>query len=194
MKNLSKAFLNIEKELNKSEMSQKYDVLVANNDLLIVKMDKTMYEDVHQNSLDEDNRRFVPDEVFETLEDAIEVVDFIIQSYDSEEGPFIFAIIRRSDDANIGYVQLVKIEDGWEIGYHIAKRFTGKGYATQAVRLFLEYLSFNTELGEIIGVALADNVASRKVLQKCGFELSYEGEGPYQGSNRNIIKTIKYLN
>ena len=29
-----------------------------------------MVEDVHLNSLDEDNRKFNPDEVFETMEDA----------------------------------------------------------------------------------------------------------------------------
>ena len=33
------------------------------------------------------------------------------------------------------FVQLVPIADGkWEIGYHVAKAFTGKGYATDAKR------------------------------------------------------------
>ena len=33
-----------------------------------------MAYDVWQNSLDEDNRKYVPDEVFETLEEAQEVI------------------------------------------------------------------------------------------------------------------------
>ena len=165
-------------------------LLIKDDVLSIVQMDTSMYFDVWQNSLDENNRRFVPDEVFETLEDAKEVVDFIIESYQSKDGPFIYAVIRNSDNANIGYVQLVKIEEGWEIGYHIAKQYNGNGYATKAVSLFLKYLKENTEHKEIYGVALADNTASRRVLEKNGFVLFFEGEGPYQGERKKIIKTI----
>ena len=38
--------------------------------LIITKFTMDMARDVHINSLDEDNRRFVPDEVFETAEEA----------------------------------------------------------------------------------------------------------------------------
>ena len=156
-------------------------------------MNTTMYFDVWQNSLDENNRRFVPDEVFETLDDAKEVVDQLIACYQSEEGPFVYTVIRNEDGKNIGYVQLIKIDEGWEIGYHIAQSYCGNGYATEAVMLFLNYLKQNKNLKEIYGVALADNFASRKVLTKNGFELIYEGNGMYQGKIRNIIKTIKQL-
>ena len=84
--------------------------LISDKELSIVEMDKTMYQDVWKNSLDENNRRFVPDEVFETLEDAIEVVDQIIECYKDKDGPFVYAIIRNEDQTNIGYVQLVQIE------------------------------------------------------------------------------------
>ena len=156
-------------------------------------MDESMYEDVYRNSQDEDNRRFVPDEVFDSLEETKEVVDHIIASYDSVDGPFIYAVIRKKDYANIGYVQLVKIEEGWEVGYHIAKRYTGHGYATEAVKLFLDYIKDNMDTKQVYGIALFENKASRRVLEKCGFELIYEGNGIYQGSERKIIRTIKRL-
>ena len=157
-------------------------------------MNQSMCYDVYKNSQDEDNRRFVPDEVFESLEEATEVVEQIIKSYENEDGPFVYAVIRKGDSLNISYVQLVKINEGWEIGYHIAKQYTGNGYATEASKLFLDYLKDNMNLEKIYGVALADNKASRRVLEKCGFELIYEGMGLYQGKSREIIKTIKYLN
>ena len=165
--------------------------IIDSNRLSITKMDKSMYYDVYRNSLDEDNRKFVPDEVFDSLEEASEVVNQIIQNYDSEDGPFVYAVIRKEDNQNMGYVQLVKIENGWEIGYHIAKLFTGHGYATEAVNLFLDYLKKNSDLKEIYGIALAKNKASRRVLEKCGFKLIFEGDGIYQGNRRKIIKTIK---
>ena len=168
-------------------------MLISNNNLIIIKMDLSMSFDVYKNSQDEDNKKFVPDEVFESEEEARKVIKSIIKSYDSKEGPFIYAVIRKSDNANIGYIQLVQIEEGWEIGYHIAKVYTGNGYATEAVNLYVEYLKKNTDIKEIYGVALADNFASRRVLEKCGFKLYFEGVGIYQGKRRKIIKTIRQL-
>ncbi len=167
--------------------------LIKNELLSIVNLDESMCFDIWQNSLDDNNRRFVPDEVFETLEIATEVVHDLIKSYENEEGPFIYPVLRNADNANMGYVQLVKIEEGWEIGYHIAQKYCGNGYATNAVSLFLDYLKRETNIKEIYGVALMDNFASRRVLEKNGFKLIFEGEGMYQGEIRKIVKTIKKL-
>lgn len=178
--------------VNKDNVSPK--IIIARSDRVeIVTMDFSMVYDVWRNSLDSDNRTFVPDEVFETLEEANAVVEQIIKNYETKDGPFIYAVIRKEDQANLGYVQLIKIEEGYEIGYHIAKLYTGRGYATEAVNLFLDYLKKNTELDTIIGIALANNKASRRVLEKCGFTLIFEGRGLYQGRKRKIIRTIKHL-
>ena len=167
--------------------------LIENEILSIRLLDISMTEDIWQNSLDEDNRRFVPDEVFETLEETKNVIEYLIKSYESEDGPYIYPVIRKEDDANIGYVQLVKIKEGWEIGYHIAKKYTNHGYASMSVMLFLDYLKANKDIKEIYGIALSENKASVRVLEKCGFILFFEGYDMYQGKKRKIIKTIKTL-
>ena len=46
--------------------------------LTITEFTPDMAQAVHENSLDEDNRRFVPDEGFETVEDAAETIDFLM--------------------------------------------------------------------------------------------------------------------
>ena len=168
-------------------------VLIQNERISIVNMNLDMAEDVWQNSLDEDNRRFVPDEVFETLEDAKEVINWIIGNYEIKENALIYAVIRNEDNANLGYVQLVKIEEGWEIGYHIAKKYTGQGYATEAVNLFLDYVKQKGLTKEVYGVALSENKASLRVLEKCGFIKYFEGIAPYQGQPKSVVKTIKRL-
>ena len=179
-----KNIVNKEMHLNKS-------VLIENEYLQIVKMDKSMYFDIYRNSLDENNQKYTPDEVFNSLEETSEVVNQIIDNYNSENGPFVYSVIRKKDNANLGYVQLVKLEEEWEIGYHIANVYAGNGYATQAVKLFIDYLHKNTNLKQIFGITLTVNKASRRVLEKCGFELIYEGDGLYQGTKRKIVKTIK---
>ena len=46
--------------------------------LIITEFDEGMAQAVHENSLDDDNRRFAPDEVFETVEAARETVQFLM--------------------------------------------------------------------------------------------------------------------
>lgn len=166
-------------------------VLVKTKRLYITEFTPDMANDVHVNSLDEDTRRFVPDEVFETPEDAKETVEFLMSQYGSAEGPQVYAVITKDGDRNIGYVQLVPIGNGkWEIGYHIAKPYTGRGYATEAVKAFLPVMAENLGISEVYGIRLMENTASGRVLQKCGFEPFFEGEGEYHGGVHQIRKSV----
>ena len=157
--------------------------------LLIREFDLSMAKAVHENSLDDDNRKYVPDEVFETEDDARETIEFLIGRYSSEDGPFVYPVLTKMNE-NIGYVQLAPIEDGWEIGYHIAEKYTGNGYASEAVSAFLPVIAEKKSLSEIYGICLEENIASLKVMEKCGFEKLFVGEGDYQGKKSPIVKTI----
>ena len=159
--------------------------------LVITEFTPDMVRDVHLNSLDEDNRRFVPDEVFETEEDARETVAFLISQYGGLEGPLAYPVFTKAGRENIGYVQMVPLGDGsWEIGYHIAKGQTGKGYATEAVRAFLPVMAEKIGIREVLGICLRENAASERVLVKCGFVPVFRGTGDYQGAKREIFKSI----
>ena len=161
--------------------------------LVITEFTRDMARDVHENSLDEDNRRFVPDEVFETVEEAQETVDFLMSRYGGTEGPLVYPVLKKSGE-NIGYVQLAPLEGGtWEIGYHIAQRYTRKGYATEAVRAFLPVAAKAVGTDEVHGICLKENTASKRVLLKCGFEPVFEGTGEYQGEEREVFRSVREL-
>jgi len=154
-------------------------------------MTMDMAMDIHKNSLDEDTRRFVPDEVFETLEDAQETLEFLMSRYGSADGPLVYALITKDKDRNIGYVQLVPAGDGkWEIGYHVAEAFTGKGYATEAVSAFLPVITGQVGVTEVYGIRLLENTASGRVLEKCGFQTIFTGAGAYHGGVHEISKSV----
>lgn len=155
--------------------------------LVITEFTMEMAYDVHVNSLDEDNRRFVPDEVFETEEDARETVEFLMSQYEGGEGPFVYPVLLKTGE-NIGYVQLVPIEEGWEIGYHIAKQYTRNGYAVEAVKAFLPYMMNKMGQKEVAGICLAENIGSCIVMERSGFVKIFEGMGMYQGEQRIICK------
>ena len=159
--------------------------------LVITEFTADMARDVHLNSLDEDNRRFVPDEVFETEEEARETLAFLMPQYGKTEGPLAYPVLTKAGGENIGYVQMVPLGDGrWEIGYHIAKKHTGRGYATEAVRAFLPVMAETIGIREVLGICLSENAASKHVLLKCGFIPAFEGTGEYQGEQRDIFRSI----
>jgi RimJ/RimL family protein N-acetyltransferase len=89
----------------------------------------------------------------------------------------------------VGYVQAVSFDDGtWEVGYHIGAAYTKRGYATEAVKAFLPVIMTQLGLNRIKGICLADNKASVKVMERCGFVKEFEGDGPYQGNTRRICR------
>jgi ribosomal-protein-alanine N-acetyltransferase len=164
------------KNIVNKDLLSKQKIIIESDSLLITKIDASMYYDIYRNSLDDDVKKYVPDETFGSLEEASDVVDNIICNYESTDGPFVYAVIRKSDRVNLGYVQLIKNGNQWEIGYHIAKLFTNCGYATEAVKTFLEFVKSNTEIKEIYATALSNNKASKRVLQNNGFKVIFEGK------------------
>lgn len=156
--------------------------------LMITEFTLDMAEAVHINSLDEDNRKFNPDEVFETIDDAKGTVEFLMSVYGNGDGPLVYPVLLL-DGTNIGYVQAVPLDDdNWEIGYHIAKAYTGKGYATEAVKAFLPVIMKKLNITDMLGICVAENVASIKVLENAGFIKEFEGIGSYQDEEKEIVK------
>ncbi len=162
--------------------------LIETERLNITEFTPDMAQAVHENSLDEDNRRFVPDEVFETVDEAAETIEFLMSQYGGSDGPFVYPVLIK-DGANIGYVQAIPLDDGfWEIGFHVGEKYTKNGYATEAVKAFLPVIMNKLGIEKIKGICLSENIASRKVMEKCGFVLEFEGTDSYQGDQRQICR------
>ncbi len=164
-------------------------ILVKSERLMITELCMDMAKALHQNSLDDDNRQFVPDEVFETVEEAESTIALLLTSYETKKSPLVYAILLQEGE-NIGYVQAVTIPEGWEIGYHIAKAHTGRGYAKEAVTAFLPVIMDQLQISQLYGVCLKANIASSKVLQHCGFQLIFDGIGKYQGKDQALCRYV----
>lgn len=166
-------------------------MFIESRRLIITEFTMDMASVVQANSVDEDNQKFVPDEVWETVEETEETLEFLISQYGTFEGPLVYPVIVKETKENVGYVQLCPIEDDqWEVGYHIAKKYTGKGYASEALAAFLPVITAEAGLSEVYGICLADNKASLAVMRKCGFETIFTGIDEYQGADREVVKTI----
>jgi RimJ/RimL family protein N-acetyltransferase len=61
-------------------------------------------------------------------------------------------------------------DDGPEIGYWLGVAHWGNGFATEAVRAVIDYAFEEHAIDELFAGARVINPASRRVLEKCGFQ------------------------
>lgn len=77
------------------------------------------------------------------------------------------------DGESVGIVGLSGIDLNWgiaEVGYYVDPDAQDRGYATEALRLVVEYAFDQRRLAKLYAHALATNEPSRRVLEKNGFE------------------------
>lgn len=95
--------------------------------------------------------------------------DFIL-SAGVASGEMTFAITQR-DNTLIGGCGLV-LPDGSapEIGYWLGVPYWGQGFATEAVRALIDYAFTELDHEALQAGARVTNPASRRILEKCGFQ------------------------
>jgi len=87
---------------------------------------------------------------------------------------YAFGIVLKETNKVIGVVDVFHID--WknknaELGYWLGKKYWGKGYMTEAVKLMLKFAFEKLKLHRVYANLFEENVASRRVLEKTGFKL-----------------------
>ena len=106
-------------------------------------------------------------------EQNIETIQNFVNSIIDSDHSYIFAIIENSTNSHIGNIKLGPIHprnNYADIGYFIGERDVwGKGYATEAVKLIVDF-GFNIlKLHRIQAGLISGNDSSSKVLVRNGF-------------------------
>jgi ribosomal-protein-alanine N-acetyltransferase len=166
-----------------------YKIIATTPRIFITELAPCLADEVYRAALDASNREFLPDEVFETPAAARKAIEFLISRYSGEDGPFVYAVLLRPGEY-VGHVEAVQIDHGWEVGYQVAEAYTGRGLATEALTAFIPYIMRRLGTDKLWGICRADNNASLRVLEKCGFELESEGEAVYHGKIHMIRRYV----
>jgi len=84
----------------------------------------------------------------------------------------VLCLLVLADEIPVGTVQIVVPKGDTHhylsLGYWFGREYWGQGYATEAVRTVIEYVS-RPGIPEIYAAPHRDNIASIRVLEKCGF-------------------------
>jgi RimJ/RimL family protein N-acetyltransferase len=101
-----------------------------------------------------------------------------IAAVGGDGGESAFAICAR-DGSVLGCCGIARLDgETPEIGYWLGVPFWGKGYATEAARAVIDHAFEDLGCEVLLAGARVSNPASRRVLQKCGFQ--WTGVGLYR--------------
>ena len=115
--------------------------------------------------------KYIPRPLLRNHDEALAHIKMMDDKIENNEG-INWAITLKGTDSMLGVIGHYRIQPEHyraEVGYMILPEFQGQGITTEAVQCVVSY-GFNTmQLHSLEGVIDPENVASEKVLQKCGF-------------------------
>ena len=151
------------------------DAVIETNRLLLRPFTEDDASLLYELNLDPEVIRYTHDPIAD-VEHAKQVLNEVMLPQYSLYDHGRWAVHLRSNHEFMGWCGLKYLSETNEVdlGYRLMKKFWGKGYATEAALACIEY-GFNTlNLPVIIGRALPGNLASIKVLEKCGMKYLHD--------------------
>ncbi|KQS76165.1 GCN5 family acetyltransferase [Rhizobium sp. Leaf384] len=109
-----------------------------------------------------------------TVADA---ADFVRRTNAGTIGKCVYAITKADTGAFLGCCGVEPHDDGRtaELGYWLGEPHWNKGYATEAAQALIDMAFRMRDIAQLDARCRVMNVASRRVIQKCGFQ--YQGGG-----------------
>jgi ribosomal-protein-alanine N-acetyltransferase len=88
-----------------------------------------------------------------------------------------WAVVHKPDKKLMGWCGLAFLDktEEIEIGYGISKEYWGRGFTTEAAAASIRFGFEELKLNRIVAVAMPENIASRRVMEKIG--MRYEKTG-----------------
>lgn len=120
----------------------------------------------------------------QTFDEARQYIDECIAS-EAENGFSRYAVLLKATNELIGFCGYRLIDDEIDFGWRYARRQWNMRYGTEAARAVMKYGLDVLRLPLLVAVALPENAASIRIMQKVGMER--DGFGEWSGK-----KTVRY--
>lgn len=145
---------------------------------------------VFEMSQEECARRWLPSQIYRDEQHAATAIAHMRVQFDLKASPtrnaYVLGAEERLTGRLVGHVCLCPLFDAVEVGFGIATSEQRKGFATEGVARVcawgLEWFS----LPAILGVTDEENVASQRVLIRCGFHFKEQKRMLLQGVDRPV--------
>ena len=143
------------------------------NRLTLRKLLITDIKDMFEYGSDFKVSEFVMWNKYETLEDAKNFADIIINKYEKGNDNF-WAIELKENSKMIGTINFVdfKRKYNWaELGYVLNRNYWSSGIMTEAIKKIIQYGFEELDLNKIQAKCIKENIGSYKAMEKVGMKL-----------------------
>ncbi len=125
---------------------------------------------------------------YATPEMALNTVRGFIDSYDKGH---VYSWVMDVEDVIVGTIGAYDYEDDHiEVGFSVVPGWQGRGLATEALKKVLEYLTENEEIPCVTAWCAAENIGSKRVLEKAGMRFVGTGKDGLEVGGRVYDKLI----
>ena len=135
-------------------------------------------------------RTWLPSQLYDDEAHAGRSLEYLIDQYSNPGnprlGPYVLLIEHKADRIVIGHVGFSRFDDDVEIGFAIAERYQRRGLATEAIVAASRWAFATFGLERILGLADAENIASRRTLVRAGFAYLEDKVMTFQGSDKAV--------
>ncbi|SFN24838.1 Protein N-acetyltransferase, RimJ/RimL family [Algoriella xinjiangensis] len=123
---------------------------------------------------------YLKNEPIKTIDQTKKIIEDLVIQYE-KLGHGRLAVIEKESGNFIGWTGFKYIEekdkinnkiDFLDFGYRYKKEVWGKGYATEAAKACIDFYNQNMKEIKLNALTHIDNIASRKVLEKVGFQVT----------------------
>ena len=135
---------------------------------------------------DPEVNRYVRYTLYKSMDEARAWLNYVT------DNPNEFGVVRKEDGLLIGACSLfisVKAANRWELGYNLRRDCWGQGYATELAKALLRHAQETYGAQDFVAAHAVGNPASGRVMEKCGFTYSHDGESEkFDGSVHYYVK------
>jgi RimJ/RimL family protein N-acetyltransferase len=109
---------------------------------------------------------------------------------DPRLGPYVLGVEHLASGALLGHVGFSPFDSDVEVSYAIAEGSRGRGYGSEALLHACQWAAEHFNLTSFLAITEAENVPSRRTLERAAFVHTEDTRMKFQGSQQTVSRYI----
>ena len=145
---------------------------LESDELILKQIEPQDADDLYEIMTNGNLYRLRPGNPLKTFNAVKNVIGHYERDFHKHKIIFLGIYYKKSNDKLVGIGEIFDFDysaSRVEVGYTVNEEFWGKGIATNATKLMIEYLFNTIGVNSIQATAMTSNTKSHNVLERCGF-------------------------
>jgi len=135
-------------------------------------------------------RLWLPSHVYADANEATARMRYLTSCYsspgDPRIGPYVLAVEHLASGALLGHVGFSPFDGDVEVSYAIAEDSRRRGYGSEALLYACQWAAQTFSLPSVLAITEAENVPSRRTLERAAFVHAQDTVMRFQGSEQTV--------